>query len=98
MILGTVTYMSPEQARGKALDERTDIWSFGCVLYETLTARPPFSGETVSDMLAAILGKEPDWDRLPKETPARVRLLLRRCLRKDPTRRLRSIGDLESQA
>jgi serine/threonine-protein kinase len=93
VILGTVTYMSPEQARGKALDERTDIWSFGCVLYETLTARPPFSGETVSDMLAAILGKEPDWDRLPKETPARVRLLLRRCLRKDPTRRLRSIGD-----
>jgi serine/threonine-protein kinase len=93
VILGTAAYMSPEQARGKSVDERTDIWSFGCVLYETLTGRPPFSGETISDMIAAILGKEPDWDRLPKETPARVRLLLPRCLKRDPTRRLRSIGD-----
>ncbi|HEY3171846.1 MAG TPA: protein kinase [Thermoanaerobaculia bacterium] len=93
VILGTAAYMSPEQARGKSLDERTDVWSFGCVLYETLTGSSPFAGETVSDMLAAILGKEPEWDRLPKETPAVARRLLGRCLRKDRERRLHSIAD-----
>ncbi len=93
VILGTAAYMSPEQARGKPLEKRTDVWSFGCVLYETLTGRQAFSGETVSDTLVAILGREPDWQALPATTPARIRDLLRRCLQKDPTRRLRDIGD-----
>jgi serine/threonine-protein kinase len=93
IILGTAAYMSPEQARGKPLDKRTDVWSFGCVLYETLTGRQAFSGETVSDTLVAILGREPDWQALPAGTPAKIRDLLRRCLQKDPARRLRDIGD-----
>jgi len=93
VILGTAAYMSPEQARGKALDTRTDIWSFGCVLYETLTGKPAFVGETVSDTMAGILAREPEWDRLPNSTPANVRVLLHRCLRKDRERRLRDIGD-----
>ncbi len=93
VILGTAAYMSPEQARGKAMDTRTDIWSFGCVLYETLTGKSAFVGETVSDTLAGILTREPEWDRLPVSTPANVRALLRRCLRKDRERRLRDIGD-----
>jgi serine/threonine-protein kinase len=93
VILGTAPYMSPEQARGKPLDERTDIWSFGCVLYETLTGSSPFAGETISDVLAAVLGKEPDSDRLPKEMPAAARRLVGRCLRKDRERRLHSIAD-----
>jgi eukaryotic-like serine/threonine-protein kinase len=93
IILGTAAYMSPEQARGKPLDKRTDIWSFGCVLYETLTGRQAFSGESVSDNLVAILGREPDWQALPATTPAKIRDLLRRCLQKDSTRRLRDIGD-----
>ena len=93
VILGTASYMSPEQARGKSLDRRTDIWSFGCVFYEALTGRKAFSGETVSDILAAILEKEPDWTALPASTPVKVRELLRWCLQKDPHRRLRDIGD-----
>ncbi len=93
VILGTAAYMSPEQARGKSLDKRTDIWSFGCVLYETLTGRQTFAGETVSDILAAILGREPDWLALPGTTPPKIRDLLRRCLQKDPARRLRDVGD-----
>jgi Tol biopolymer transport system component len=93
VIAGTVAYMSPEQARGKAVDRRTDIWAFGCVLYEMLTARPLFSGETTSDTIAAILEREPDWGALPAHTPANVRRLLTRCLEKDPRRRLRDIGD-----
>lgn len=93
MILGTAAYMSPEQARGKPLDERTDIWSFGCVLYEALVGQPAFLGNTVSDILAGILTREPEWKHLPEETPANVRTLLRRCLRKEPHRRLRDIGD-----
>ena len=92
-IAGTVAYMSPEQARGKAVDKRTDIWAFGCVLYEMLTARPTFSGETATDTIAAILEREPDWDALSAHTPATVRRLLARCLEKDPKRRLRDIGD-----
>ena len=93
VVLGTAAYMSPEQARGKPVDKRTDIWSFGCVLYECLTGRQCFSGETVSDMIASILQAEPAWNALPAQTPARVRELLRRCLEKDARRRLRDIGD-----
>jgi Tol biopolymer transport system component len=93
VILGTAAYMSPEQARGKALDRRTDIWSFGCVLYECLTGRQLFEGETVSDVIAKILQTEPDWQALPAATPKSVRDLLHRCLTRDPTRRLRDIGE-----
>jgi Tol biopolymer transport system component len=93
LILGTAAYMSPEQARGKPVDKRSDIWAFGCVLYEMLTGRKAFDGETVSDTLAAILEREPNWKRLPAATPASVRRLLQRCLEKDVNRRLRDIGD-----
>jgi len=93
VILGTAGYMSPEQARGKAVDRRTDIWSFGCVLYECLTGRQLFAGETVSDTIAKILEREPDWSVLPAQTPARARELLRRCLEKDAKKRLRDMGD-----
>ncbi|MEO8188983.1 MAG: protein kinase [Acidobacteriota bacterium] len=92
-ILGTAAYMSPEQARGRALDKRTDIFSFGCVLYECLTGRRAFPGESVSDTLSAIVADEPDWAALPPSTPTRVRDLLRRCLQKDPRRRLHDISD-----
>jgi serine/threonine protein kinase/Tol biopolymer transport system component len=92
-ILGTAAYMSPEQARGQAVDKRTDIWAFGCVLYETLTGARAFHGETVSDTIAAILGREPDWTALPATTPPLATRLLRRCLEKDPKRRLRDIAD-----
>ncbi len=94
VLLGTVPYMSPEQARGKTVDSRTDIWAFGCVVYESLTARRPFQGETISDTLSAILEKEPDWDALPAETPENLRKLLRRCLAKDPRQRVQHIGDV----
>jgi Tol biopolymer transport system component len=93
MVLGTAAYMSPEQARGKVVDKRTDIWSFGCLLFECLTARQAFEGETVSDLIAHILTSEPDWNLLPAATPPRVRELLRRCLEKDSRRRLRDMGD-----
>src|SRR5258706_8789996 len=93
VILGTAAYMSPEQARGKAVDKRTDIWSFGCVLYECLTGRKCFQGETVSDLIAGILQGEPDLAALPATTPNRVRELLRRCLDKDARHRLRDVGD-----
>jgi serine/threonine-protein kinase len=92
-VIGTPAYMSPEQARGKPTDTRSDIWSFGCVLYEMLTAKIPFEGETVSDTLANILQSDPDWQELPQNTPANIRSLLRRCLEKDPRRRLQHIGD-----
>ena len=92
-ILGTAAYMSPEQARGRAVDKRTDIWAFGCVLYELLAGRLAFAGATLSDTIAAILEHEPDWRALPGVTPPRIRQLLRRCLEKDPKRRLRDIGD-----
>ena len=91
MIVGTAPYMSPEQAKGKPVDKRTDIWAFGVVLYEMLTGRRLFQGETVSDTLAAVLREEPEWDRVP----AKIQPLLRRCLEKDPKRRLRDIGDME---
>jgi serine/threonine protein kinase/Tol biopolymer transport system component len=93
MILGTATYMSPDQARGKAVDKRTDIWAFGCVLYEMLTGRVAFAGKTISDTIAAILEREPNWQALPAATPPGVRRLLQRCLDKDATRRLHDIGD-----
>jgi Tol biopolymer transport system component len=93
VILGTTAYMSPEQARGKQLDKRTDIWSFGCVLYEMLTGRATFAGNTISDIIATVLGSEPDWLALPDATPAGIQRLLRRCLEKDPTRRLHDIAD-----
>jgi Tol biopolymer transport system component len=93
VILGTAGYMSPEQARGRVVDKRSDIFSFGCVLYEMLTRAQPFSGETVTDSLGAILHKEPQWSLLPPTTPPTVQLLLRRCLAKDRDKRLRDIGD-----
>ncbi len=93
MILGTAAYMSPEQARGKTVDKRADIWSFGVVLFEMLTGTRLFAGETVSDTLAAVLKTDPDWSLLPADTPLRLRQLLRRCLTRDPRARLRDIGD-----
>ncbi len=96
-ILGTVEFMSPEQARGKPVDKRTDIWAFGCILYEMLSGRRAFTGETVTDVLAAVVSAEPDWSRLPAATPARVRELLARCLQKDANRRLRDIGDARAE-
>ncbi len=92
-VIGTPAYMSPEQARGQATDKRSDIWSFGCILYEMLTATIPFKGETISDTLANILQTEPNWQALPESTPQNIRSLLRRCLEKNPRRRLRDIGD-----
>lgn len=92
-VLGTVGYMSPEQARGKPLDRRTDVWSLGAVLYELLSGRRVFDGETQADTMAAILEREPDWSALPANTPPRVRELLARCLEKDVHRRLRDAGD-----
>jgi eukaryotic-like serine/threonine-protein kinase len=92
-VIGTPAYMSPEQARGQAVDKRTDIWAFGCVLFEMLTGRPAFSGPTVTDTLAAIIEREPDWASLAVTNPVGLQRLLRRCLEKDPKRRLRDIGD-----
>ena len=93
VVLGTAAYMAPEQARGKAVDRRTDIWAFGVVLFEMLTGRLLFPGETISDTVAAVLTSDPDWSALPPATPARVRHLLRRCLERDPRRRLQAIGE-----
>jgi Tol biopolymer transport system component len=94
MILGTAAYMSPEQARGKAVDKRADIWAFGVVLFELLTGKSAFgSGETITDTIAAVVTREPDWSALPKDTPLHVHRLLERCLRKDPKLRLRDIGE-----
>ena len=92
-ILGTPGYMSPEQVRGKAVDKQTDIWAFGCLMYELLTGKHAFHRETLTDTIAAVLERDPDWQALPPATPAAVRDLLRRCLQKDKDRRLRDIGD-----
>lgn len=92
-VMGTPGYMSPEQARGQVVDKRTDVWAFGCVLYEMLTGCAPFKGGSVSDTIAAVLESEPEWDALPQETPS-VRLLLQRCLDKDANRRLGDLGDV----
>ncbi len=93
MILGTAAYMSPEQARGKTVDRRADIWAFGCVLYEMLSGRRAFHGETVSETIAEVLKSDPDWKVLPPTTPEPLRGLMRRCLEKDPRRRLQAIGE-----
>ena len=93
VILGTAAYMSPEQARGKAVDKRTDIWAYGCVLYELLTGKQAFHGEDVTDILAAVVRAEPDWQALPAAIPVKIRDLLRRCLQKDKTLRMQAAGD-----
>jgi serine/threonine protein kinase len=93
IILGTAAYMSPEQARGKPVDKRADIWAFGCVLYEMLTGVRAFAGEEVSDTLAFVITRDVDWPALPPDTPSSLRRLLRRCLEKDPKRRLADIAD-----
>jgi len=93
VILGTVEFMSPEQARGRIIDKRTDIWAFGCILFECFSGRRAFAGESVSDAIASILLREPDWTALPADTPPGVRELLQRCLQKDANHRLRDIGD-----
>jgi len=92
-ILGTAAYMSPEQARGRPVDRRSDIWAFGCVLYEMLSGRRPFEGETASDTLAAVLRQDVDWSALPANAPADLRRLLHRCLTRDPRQRLHDIAD-----
>src|SRR5262249_42032679 len=93
VILGTAAYMSPEQARGKPVDRRADIWAFGVILFELLAGRRLRDGETASDTLAAVLKTDPDWSALPPSTPSRVRDLLARCLERDPRQRLRDIGE-----
>ena len=92
-VVGTPAYMSPEQTRGQAVDRRTDIWAFGCVLYELLAGAPAFKGGSSSDLIAAILERDPDWSALPPDTPSALRRLLKRCLEKDKRSRLRDIGD-----
>src|SRR5438876_135653 len=93
MILGTAAYMAPEQAKGRAVDKRADIWAFGVVLYEMLTGQRAFQGEDASDVMAAVLRQDMDWTALPVDAPAALRRLLKRCLDRDPKRRLRDIGD-----
>ena len=97
VILGTATYMSPEQAKGRPADKRADVWAFGVVLYEMLTGRRAFEGEAISEVLAKVIEREPDWTALPASTPPRLRELLRRCVRKDPKTRLQAIGDARVQ-
>lgn len=94
MILGTAAYMSPEQARGKTVDKRADIWALGCVLYEMLTGRPAFAGDSVSEILAGVIKGEPDWSALPADVTRRVRDLVQRCLRKDPRQRVHDAADV----
>ena len=93
MILGTAAYMSPEQAKGQRVDRRADIWAFGCVLYEMLSGRKPFEGETISDVLAAVIRAEPEWTAIPDTTPSPIQRLVRRCLQKDVRQRLQAIGE-----
>src|SRR4029453_6264006 len=96
IILGTAAYMSPEQARGKVVDKRTDIWAFGCVLFEMLTGRRAFVGEDVTDTLAAVVRGDPEWNLLPRDISPTMTLFLRRSLQKDPKQRLADIGDMRS--
>src|SRR4030095_15950330 len=93
VILGTASYMSPEQARGQTVDKRTDIWAFGCVLFEMLTGRKAYDGETFSDAIAAVLEREPDWRSLPPALAPHIHRVLQRCLEKDARRRLHDIAD-----
>jgi len=93
VIMGTAPYMSPEQARGRKVDRRSDIWAFGCVLYEMVTGRRAFGGETMTDVLVSVVTGEPDWSLVPTYTPPGIRRLLRRCLQRDPRNRLRNLGD-----
>ena len=94
VILGTAAYMSPEQARGKTVDKRTDVWAFGAVLFEMLTGTKPFPGDDASQTIARVIDREPDWDALPMRIPVGLGTVLRRCLEKDPKRRIRDIGDV----
>jgi Tol biopolymer transport system component len=94
VLLGTAAYMSPEQARGQSVDKRTDVWAFGCLLYEMLTGRALFGRPTISDTIAAVIEREPEWSALPPSVPTPVRRLMRRCLQKDPRQRFRDIGDV----
>src|SRR5262249_47492011 len=91
-ILGTAAYMSPEQAKGKAVDKRADIWAFGCVLYEMLTGKRAFDGEDMSDTLAAVLRADPDWTRLPSGTSLPIRMVVQRCLAKERSQRLADVA------
>lgn len=93
VLLGTAAYMAPEQARGQVIDKRADVWAYGCVVLEMLTGQQVFAGDTITDVLAALVTREPDWEALPAEAPRAVRRMLRRCLEKDPNRRLRDIAD-----
>lgn len=97
VILGTAAYMSPEQARGQSVDKRTDVWAFGCILYEMLTGRHAFRGEHVSDILASVLAREPEFADLPTSLPPRLRTLLQRCFEKNPKRRWQAIGDVRME-
>ena len=94
MILGTAAYMSPEQAKGRTVDRRADVWAFGAVLYEMLTGQRAFAGEDVSDTLANVLKMEPAWERLPAEVPARIRQVLRACLQKNAKQRIGDVQDV----
>ena len=93
IILGTAAYMAPEQAKGRSVDARADIWAFGCVLFEMLAGRAPFAGESVVDILSTVIQRDPDWSALPVHTPAALRRLLSRCLEKNPKHRLAAIAD-----
>src|SRR5512145_2542702 len=92
VILGTAAYMSPEQAKGRAADKRSDVWAFGAVVYEMLTGRRPFGGEDISDTLASVLKSEPDWVELPADVPPHIRMLIERCLTKDRRQRMADIS------
>ena len=94
IILGTAAYMSPEQARGKRADKRSDIWAFGCVIYEMLTGTRPFAGDDVSDVLASVLAREPDWTRLPSTLSPALGTYIRRCLHKNPKQRIGDVQDV----
>ena len=97
VILGTAAYMAPEQAKGKALDKRADIWAFGCVLFEMLSGRPAFAGDTATEVVANVLTRQPQWDALPVGLPEPIQRVIRRCLKKDPKQRLRDIGDARAE-